>query len=114
MPQTRPRSNTLPKSFGSSLGHEDSESDGEPRAIQKEKTPSKEATLELITKRLKENRAERHLPEDVKVILSHSLCLGWLLEHRKQLNQHRLRARYPDFFYPSDLQLQNMLLNLEY
>ncbi|XP_008770255.1 protein FAM13B isoform X5 [Rattus norvegicus] len=47
-------------------GHEDSESDGEPRAIQKEKTPSKEATLELITKRLKENRAERHLPEDVK------------------------------------------------
>lgn len=66
VPQTRPRSNTLPKSFGSSLGHEDSESDGEPRAIQKEKTPSKEATLELITKRLKENRAERHLPEDVK------------------------------------------------
>lgn len=66
VPQTRPRSNTLPKSFGSSLGHEDSESEGEPRAIQKEKTPSKEATLELITKRLKENRAERHLPEDVK------------------------------------------------
>lgn len=66
VPQTRPRSNTLPKSFGSSLGHEDSESEGEPRAIQKEKTPSKEATLELITKRLKENRAERHLPEDIK------------------------------------------------
>lgn len=66
VPQTRPRSNTLPKSFGSSLGHEDSESEGEPRAIQKEKIPSKEATLELITKRLKENRAERHLPEDVK------------------------------------------------
>ncbi|NP_001404693.1 protein FAM13B isoform 3 [Mus musculus] len=65
-PQTRPRSNTLPKSFGSSLDHEDGESEGEPRVIQKEKTPSKEATLELITKRLKENRAERHLPEDIK------------------------------------------------
>ncbi|NP_001404705.1 protein FAM13B isoform 10 [Mus musculus] len=46
--------------------HEDGESEGEPRVIQKEKTPSKEATLELITKRLKENRAERHLPEDIK------------------------------------------------
>ncbi|XP_031221159.1 protein FAM13B isoform X2 [Mastomys coucha] len=66
VPQTRPRSNTLPKSFGSSLDHEDGESEGEPRVIQKEKKPSKEATLELITKRLKENRAERHLPEDIK------------------------------------------------
>ncbi|XP_049990926.1 protein FAM13B isoform X5 [Alexandromys fortis] len=66
VPQTRPRSNTLPKSFGSSLDHEDEENEGEPRVIQKEKKPSKEATLELITKRLKENRAERHLPEDIK------------------------------------------------
>ncbi|KAM7320094.1 hypothetical protein ACRRTK_020537 [Alexandromys fortis] len=46
--------------------HEDEENEGEPRVIQKEKKPSKEATLELITKRLKENRAERHLPEDIK------------------------------------------------
>ncbi|CAO2593617.1 Protein FAM13B [Lemmus lemmus] len=66
VPQTRPRSNTLPKSFGSSIDHEDEENEGEPRVIQKEKKPSKEATLELITKRLKENRAERHLPEDIK------------------------------------------------
>ncbi|XP_007641338.1 protein FAM13B isoform X4 [Cricetulus griseus] len=66
VPQTRPRSNTLPKSFGSSLDHEDEENEGELRVIQKEKKPSKEATLELITKRLKENRAERHLPEDIK------------------------------------------------
>lgn len=66
VPQTRPRSNTLPKSFGSSLDHEDGEREGEPRLIQKEKKPSKEATLELIAKRLKENRAERHLPEDIK------------------------------------------------
>ncbi|XP_036060275.1 protein FAM13B isoform X2 [Onychomys torridus] len=66
VPQTRPRSNTLPKSFGSSLDHEDGESEGDPRVIQKEKKPSKEATLELITKRLKENRVERHLPEDIK------------------------------------------------
>ncbi|XP_006169943.1 protein FAM13B isoform X4 [Tupaia chinensis] len=66
VPQTRPRSNTLPKSFGSSLDHEDEENGDESRVIQKEKKPSKEATLELILKRLKEKRVERCLPEDIK------------------------------------------------
>ncbi|KAM9694904.1 protein FAM13B isoform 2-T3 [Trichechus inunguis] len=66
VPQTRPRSNTLPKSFGSSLDHDDEESEDESRVIQKEKKPSKEATLELILKRLKEKRVERCLPEDIK------------------------------------------------
>ncbi|VTJ87655.1 Hypothetical predicted protein [Marmota monax] len=66
VPQTRPRSNTLPKSFGSSLDHEDEENDAESRVIQKEKKSSKEATLELILKRLKEKRVERCLPEDIK------------------------------------------------
>ncbi|XP_066200641.1 protein FAM13B isoform X5 [Saccopteryx leptura] len=64
--QTRPRSNTLPKSFGSSLDHEDEENEDESRVIHKEKKPSKEATLELILKRLKEKRVERCLPEDIK------------------------------------------------
>ncbi|XP_019517094.1 PREDICTED: protein FAM13B isoform X3 [Hipposideros armiger] len=68
VPQTRPRSNTLPKSFGSSLDHEGEENEDEPRVIQKEKKPSKEATLELILKRLKEKRVERCLPEDVKTM----------------------------------------------
>ncbi|XP_032106259.1 protein FAM13B isoform X6 [Sapajus apella] len=66
VPQTRPRSNTLPKSFGSSLDHEDEENEDEPKVIQKEKKPTKEATLELILKRLKEKRIERCLPEDIK------------------------------------------------
>lgn len=66
LPQTRPRSNTLPKSFGSSLDHEDEENEDESRVIHKEKKPSKEATLELILKRLKEKRVERCLPEDIK------------------------------------------------
>ncbi|XP_004686815.1 PREDICTED: protein FAM13B isoform X7 [Condylura cristata] len=66
VPQTRPRSNTLPKSFGSSLDHEDEENEDESMIIQKEKKPSKEATLELILKRLKEKRVERCLPEDIK------------------------------------------------
>ncbi|XP_025957733.1 protein FAM13B isoform X2 [Dromaius novaehollandiae] len=66
IPQTRPRSNTLPKSFGSSLDQEDEENGDEMRVVQKEKKPSKEATLELILKRLKEKRVERCLPEDIK------------------------------------------------
>ncbi|XP_027712323.1 protein FAM13B isoform X4 [Vombatus ursinus] len=66
VPQTRPRSNTLPKSFGSSLDHEVEENEDESRVIQKEKKPTKEATLELILKRLKEKRVERSLPEDIK------------------------------------------------
>ncbi|XP_030315331.1 protein FAM13B isoform X2 [Calypte anna] len=66
MPQTRPRSNTLPKSFGSSLDQEEEENGDEMRVVQKEKKPTKEATLELILKRLKEKRVERCLPEDIK------------------------------------------------
>ncbi|XP_062976863.1 protein FAM13B isoform X2 [Elgaria multicarinata webbii] len=66
IPQTRPRSNTLPKSFGSSLDHEDEENEDDPRGVQKEKKPTKEVTVELIFKRLKEKRIERCLPEDVK------------------------------------------------
>lgn len=37
------------------------------QVVQKEKKPTKEATLELILKRLKEKRVERCLPEDIKV-----------------------------------------------
>ncbi|XP_071426701.1 protein FAM13B isoform X2 [Pithys albifrons albifrons] len=66
IPQARPRSNTLPKSFGSSLDQEDEENEDEMQVVQKEKKPSKEATLELILKRLKEKRTERCLPEDIK------------------------------------------------
>ncbi|XP_011360685.1 protein FAM13B isoform X5 [Pteropus vampyrus] len=73
VPQTRPRSNTLPKSFGSSLDHEDEDNEDEARVIQKEKKPSKEATLELILKRLKEKRVERCLPEDIKKMTKDNL-----------------------------------------
>ncbi|XP_053935560.1 protein FAM13B isoform X3 [Cuculus canorus] len=66
IPQTRPRSNTLPKSFGSSLDQEAEENGDEMRVVQNEKKPTKEATLELILKRLKEKRVERCLPEDIK------------------------------------------------
>ncbi|KAM4676642.1 protein FAM13B isoform 2-T3 [Discoglossus pictus] len=63
LPQTRPRSNTLPKSFGSSLDQED-EANEVPMV---DKKPSQEATLELILKKLKESRMEKGLPEEMNV-----------------------------------------------
>uniref|UniRef100_A0A6I8SY09 Family with sequence similarity 13 member B n=1 Tax=Xenopus tropicalis TaxID=8364 RepID=A0A6I8SY09_XENTR len=62
LPQIRPRSNTLPKSFGSSLEHEEQD---ETKA---DKKPSQEATLELILKRLQENRSEKGLPEKINMV----------------------------------------------
>ncbi|XP_041050078.1 protein FAM13B-like isoform X1 [Carcharodon carcharias] len=64
LPVIRPRSNTLPKSFGSCLEHE--QRDVSKETFEKEKKPSKEATLETILKRLKEKRAEEDWPEDIK------------------------------------------------
>ncbi|XP_048398980.1 protein FAM13B-like isoform X2 [Stegostoma tigrinum] len=64
LPVMRPRSNTLPKSFGSCLEHE--QRDVSKETSEKEKKPSKEATLETILKRLKEKRAEEDWPEDIK------------------------------------------------
>ncbi|XP_078087086.1 protein FAM13B isoform X4 [Mustelus asterias] len=63
-PVVRPRSNTLPKSFGSCLEHE--QRDVSKETFEKEKKPSKESTLETILKRLKEKRAEEDWPEDIK------------------------------------------------
>ncbi|XP_004397904.1 PREDICTED: protein FAM13B isoform X2 [Odobenus rosmarus divergens] len=92
VPQTRPRSNTLPKSFGSSLDHEDEENEDESRVIQKEKKPSKEATLELILKRLKEKRVERCLPEDIKVTREERHIVKPLYERYRLVKQMLTRA----------------------
>ncbi|XP_053573226.1 protein FAM13B [Bombina bombina] len=63
LPQTRPRSNTLPKSFGSSLNQEEEVVEEHTS----EKKPSQEATLEFIMKRLKEKRTEKGMPEEMNV-----------------------------------------------
>ncbi|XP_069505178.1 protein FAM13B isoform X2 [Ambystoma mexicanum] len=70
-PQSRPRSNTLPKSFGSSLDHEDEDGAEEPKV---EKKPTREDTLELILKKLREKRAEQGLPEEMKVMTKDNLA----------------------------------------
>uniref|UniRef100_A0A5F8GVU5 Family with sequence similarity 13 member B n=1 Tax=Monodelphis domestica TaxID=13616 RepID=A0A5F8GVU5_MONDO len=92
MPQTRPRSNTLPKSFGSSLDHEVEENEDESRVIQKEKKPTKEATLELILKRLKEKRVERSLPEDIKVTREERHIVKPLYDRYRLVKQMLTRA----------------------
>ncbi|KFV44049.1 Protein FAM13B [Gavia stellata] len=92
MPQTRPRSNTLPKSFGSSLDQEDEENGDEMRVVQKEKKPTKEATLELILKRLKEKRVERCLPEDIKVTREERHIVKPLYDRYRLVKQMLTRA----------------------
>ncbi|XP_037546585.1 protein FAM13A isoform X2 [Nematolebias whitei] len=57
-PQTRQRSNTLPKSFGSQL-------DKKPQQ-EKAPKPPVENTLEFILKKLQEKREEMNRPEDIK------------------------------------------------
>uniref|UniRef100_A0A8C6VAI1 Protein FAM13B n=1 Tax=Naja naja TaxID=35670 RepID=A0A8C6VAI1_NAJNA len=74
IPQARPRSNTLPKSFGSSLDHEDEDNEDDLRVAQKEKKPTKEITVELILKKLKEKRIERCLPEEIKKMTKDNLA----------------------------------------
>ncbi|XP_027538701.1 protein FAM13B isoform X3 [Neopelma chrysocephalum] len=92
IPQPRPRSNTLPKSFGSSLDQEDEENEDEMRVVQKEKKPTKEATLELILKRLKEKRVERCLPEDIKVTREERHIVKPLYDRYRLVKQMLTRA----------------------
>lgn len=62
-PQTRPRSNTLPKSFGSTL-----DQGAHDAAVEaKGQHPTREETLELIERRVKGKRQEDGWPDDIKV-----------------------------------------------
>lgn len=76
LPIIRPRSNTLPKSFGSCLEHE--QRDVYRETSEKEKKPSMEATVETILKRLKEKQAEEDWPEDIKVLVNNLLSINIL------------------------------------
>lgn len=62
-PQTRPRSNTLPKSFGSTL-----DQGAYDAAVEvKGQRPTREETLDLIQRRVKGKRQEDGWPDDIKV-----------------------------------------------
>ncbi|XP_041123199.1 protein FAM13B-like isoform X6 [Polyodon spathula] len=65
-PLPRPRSNTLPKSFGSTLDHGESEGVALGR-------PSPESTVDLILRRLRDKREEASWPEDMKKMTKENL-----------------------------------------
>ena len=66
-PQTRPRSNTLPKSFGSTL-----DQGAHDAAVEvKGPRPTREETLDLIQRRVKVKRQEDGWPDDIKVRVEH-------------------------------------------
>lgn len=67
-PQTRPRSNTLPKSFGSTLDQSAYEDTLEIEA--RGHRPTREETLELIQECIQSKRDEDGWPEDVRVSFS--------------------------------------------
>ncbi|CAM4612584.1 unnamed protein product [Leuciscus chuanchicus] len=71
-PQTRPRSNTLPKSFGSTL--DQSAHEGPVESETREHRPTREETLELIQRCIQTKRDEEGWPEDVRRMTKEQLA----------------------------------------
>ncbi|XP_061102049.1 protein FAM13A isoform X2 [Conger conger] len=65
-PVSRPRSNTLPKSFGSQLDRETKEVRKEVKEQEEVEKEPVESTLEAVQKKLQERREEEGRPEDIK------------------------------------------------
>ncbi|KAJ8338506.1 hypothetical protein SKAU_G00374720 [Synaphobranchus kaupii] len=89
--QTRPRSNTLPKSFGSTLEHAGQEggSEGEARA----RRPTREETLELIQRRMKVKREEDGWPEDIRKMSKEQLSCEKTVLQKNLLHYEGLHGR---------------------
>ncbi|KAM8848168.1 protein FAM13B [Synchiropus picturatus] len=88
-PLTRPRSNTLPKSFGSTLDHGAHDAAGEA----KEPRPTREETLELIQQRVKGKRQEDGWPEDVKKMTKEQLSCEKTVLQKNLLHYEGLHGR---------------------
>ncbi|XP_029917408.1 protein FAM13B isoform X2 [Myripristis murdjan] len=88
-PQTRPRSNTLPKSFGSSLDHSTHNASGDV----KDQHPTREETLELIQRRVKGKRQEDGWPEDIKKMTKEQLSCEKTVLQKNLLHYEGLHGR---------------------
>lgn len=88
-PQTRPRSNTLPKSFGSTLDH------GALSAPEEAKgpCPTREETLEMIQRRVKGKREEDCWPEDIKKMTKEQLSCEKTVLQKNLLHYEGLHGR---------------------
>ncbi|XP_016519438.1 protein FAM13B isoform X5 [Poecilia formosa] len=88
-PQTRPRSNTLPKSFGSTLEQGGHDAAGEVRGPR----PTKEETLELIQCRVKGKRQEDGWPDDIKKMTKEQLSCEKMVLQKNLLHYEGLHGR---------------------
>ncbi|XP_028271196.1 protein FAM13B isoform X5 [Parambassis ranga] len=88
-PQTRPRSNTLPKSFGSTL---DQGAHNTPVDV-KGPRPTREETLELIQQRVKGKRQEDGWPEDIKKMTKEQLSCEKTVLQKNLLHYEGLHGR---------------------
>lgn len=88
-PQTRPRSNTLPKSFGSTLDHSAHDAAGELKGPR----PTREETLELIQCRVKEKREEDSWPDDIKKMTKEQLTCEKTVLQKNLLHYEGLHGR---------------------
>ncbi|KAI7801448.1 protein FAM13B isoform X6 [Triplophysa rosa] len=90
-PQTRPRSNTLPKSFGSTLEHSAHEGPAENEAWGHK--PTREETMELIQQRIKAKREEDGWPEDVRKMTKEELTCEKTVLQKNLLYYEGLHGR---------------------
>ncbi|XP_052006193.1 protein FAM13B-like isoform X2 [Xyrauchen texanus] len=90
-PQTRPRSNTLPKSFGSTL--EQSAHEGPVESESQSHRPTREETLELVQHRIKAKREEDSWPEDVRKMTKEQLSCEKIVLQKNLLYYEGLHGR---------------------
>ncbi|XP_029627280.1 protein FAM13B isoform X1 [Salmo trutta] len=88
-PQTRPRSNTLPKSFGSTLDQTGHDVGGEAKGHR----PTREETLNLIQCRVKGKREEDGWPEDTKKMTKEQLSCEKTVLQKNLLHYEGLHGR---------------------
>ncbi|KAF6728521.1 Protein FAM13B [Oryzias melastigma] len=88
-PQTRPRSNTLPKSFGSTLDQGLSDTAVEVRGAH----PTREETLDLIQRRVKGKRQEDGWPDDIKKMTKEQLSCEKMVLQKNLLHYEGLHGR---------------------
>ncbi|KAK7141557.1 hypothetical protein R3I93_015645 [Phoxinus phoxinus] len=90
-PQTRPRSNTLPKSFGSTL--DQSAHEGPVESEAQEHRPTREESLELIQRCIQTKRDEDGWPEDVRKMTKEQLASEKTLLQKNLLYYEGLHGR---------------------
>ncbi|XP_076004960.1 protein FAM13B isoform X2 [Genypterus blacodes] len=88
-PHTRPRSNTLPKSFGSTLDHGTYDESGSVKA----QRPTREETLEQIQRTVKGKRQEDGWPDDIKKMTKEQLSCEKTVLQKNLLHYEGLHGR---------------------